>query len=96
MAGAAGCRLVHRRPAVEPVALADTPGTAGLLVLCRMDCWGLVSTREWPQNRWAVDTAKNVLGRTRIWEADHLSFLFDHWPRSGGAFVLFNRALGEI
>ncbi len=24
----------------------------------------LVSTREWPQNRRAVDTAKNVLGRT--------------------------------
>ncbi len=25
---------------------------------------GLVSTREWPQNRRAVDTTKNVLGRT--------------------------------
>ncbi len=30
----------HGRPAVEPAALADTPGTAGSLVLRRMDCWG--------------------------------------------------------
>ncbi len=36
MAVAAGC-FARARPAVEPVALADTPGTAGSLVLRRMD-----------------------------------------------------------
>ncbi len=37
MAGAAGCCFGLRRPAVEPAALADRPGTAGSLVLRRMD-----------------------------------------------------------
>ncbi len=37
MAVAAGWHPPTGRPAVEPVALADTPGTAGSLVLRRMD-----------------------------------------------------------
>ncbi len=38
MAGAAGCALLSSVPlAVEPAALVDTPGTAGSLVLRRMD-----------------------------------------------------------
>ncbi len=36
-AGAAGRSPQRPRPAVEPAALADTPGTAGSLVLRRMD-----------------------------------------------------------
>ncbi len=34
------------RPAVEPAALADTPGKAGSLVLRRMDRRGLVRARK--------------------------------------------------
>ncbi len=37
MAVAAGRVSPDPQPAVEPAALADTPGTAGSLVLCRMD-----------------------------------------------------------